>query len=146
MSEALGWKGCPKSMEDLLIWLPEKFSVSYHIGLSCFAGIAWALWTTRNKFYIRKVFPEHPIDVVFLCLPFIQKWRLLMRKIAIEKLETTQKVLRHTKDFKPLDSHPSHVGFIWFQVLGMLYVGVIGYVSMLQPEYIPAEQVHLLAV
>jgi hypothetical protein len=30
-------------------WLPRKFRVNFQIGLSFFAGLAWAIWNTRNK-------------------------------------------------------------------------------------------------
>jgi hypothetical protein len=72
LSEALGWKGYPKSLWDLQeIWLPRGFGVNYQIGLACFPGIAWGLWNTRNKTCIRKDLPTNPIDVVHLCLSYI---------------------------------------------------------------------------
>jgi hypothetical protein len=44
VSEALGWQGYPRSMEDLLSnWLNGKFRVSYQLGLSCFTGLAWTI-------------------------------------------------------------------------------------------------------
>jgi hypothetical protein len=43
-SETLGWDGYPKSCKELISeWLPSKFGVSYPIGLSCFARLAWAI-------------------------------------------------------------------------------------------------------
>jgi hypothetical protein len=43
-SEALGWDDFPKSFTELITeWLPGKFGVSFQTGLSCFAGVAWAI-------------------------------------------------------------------------------------------------------
>jgi hypothetical protein len=40
-------------MQDLLEqWLPKKFGTSYQTGLSCFAGLTWMIWNTRNKMCI----------------------------------------------------------------------------------------------
>jgi hypothetical protein len=33
-------------------------------GLTCFAGLAWTLWTTRNKIFIQKMFHEKPFNIV----------------------------------------------------------------------------------
>jgi hypothetical protein len=53
VSEALGWKVYSKSMEDLLLnWIPRMFGVNFQTGLTCFAALAWAIWTTRNKMCI----------------------------------------------------------------------------------------------
>jgi hypothetical protein len=77
VNEALGWDGYPKSMEDLLYeWLPRKFGVSFQVDLFCFAGLAWALWNTRNRICIRKDFPNKLLDIVHLGLSYLQKWKL----------------------------------------------------------------------
>jgi hypothetical protein len=74
VSEALGWKIYSKSMEDLLLnWTPMKFGLNFQTGLTCFATLAWAIWTTINKMCIQKIFPNKPIDIIFLGLPFIQQ-------------------------------------------------------------------------
>jgi hypothetical protein len=40
-------------MKDLLAdRLTGKFGVDYQTWLSCFAGLAWVIWTTRNKMCI----------------------------------------------------------------------------------------------
>jgi hypothetical protein len=67
VSEALRWKCFPRDMNELLtIWLHREFGVSYHICLVCFAGLGWALWTTRNKMCIEGRFPYKPLDTVYL--------------------------------------------------------------------------------
>jgi hypothetical protein len=55
-------------------WPPGKFGVDYQMGLTCFAGVAWALWTNRNKMCISNSGPDTPMDVMYLALSFIQKW------------------------------------------------------------------------
>jgi hypothetical protein len=72
MGESLGWNGYPKSMDDLILnWLPRGFGVGYPVGLGCFARIAWAIWLTRNRMCMSRVFVHNPIDVISLCLSFI---------------------------------------------------------------------------
>jgi hypothetical protein len=73
----LGWNGYLRSLNELLsIWFPTRFGVGYRTGLVCFARVAWAIWNTRNKFCIRRIFPNKPIDVVLFGVSFIQKWRM----------------------------------------------------------------------
>jgi hypothetical protein len=79
-----------------------KFIVSYQIGLSCFAGLAWAIWITRNRMCLQKKFPEKPTDVVHLALSFLQKWKLLMLMVERSKVETlTHMVQSYARTFKP---------------------------------------------
>jgi hypothetical protein len=74
VGEALGWIGYPRDMKDLLSkWLPREFGVSYQLGLTCFTGLSWAIWTVRNKISMQKKFPNSPIDVIYSSLSFIQK-------------------------------------------------------------------------
>jgi hypothetical protein len=50
VSSTLGWNGYPRDLNEVLAeWLPRKFGTSYQLGLSCFAGLVWSLWFTRNK-------------------------------------------------------------------------------------------------
>jgi hypothetical protein len=71
VSEALGWRDHPKLMNELIQeWLPHKFGVSYQTSISCFAGLTWAIWKTRNKMVIQKTFPETSLDIVYLGLSF----------------------------------------------------------------------------
>jgi hypothetical protein len=114
LSEALGWDEYPSSMSDLLfVWLPGKFGVCYQTSLFYFAWMAWALWTTRNKISIQRVFPNRPIDIIFLGLSCLQKWRILMTKGARDTVETLVEVLKQRAiAFKPLEGIPFDVGFI----------------------------------
>jgi hypothetical protein len=78
MGETLRWSGFPRSMEDLVLnWLPGGFKVSYQTALTCFAGVAWAIWLTRNKMCMLRVFLNNPIEIIYLCLSFVQKWQVL---------------------------------------------------------------------
>jgi hypothetical protein len=78
-SEALGWQGAPRSLEDMMCnWTPRIFRVGRQLGLACFASVAWVVWHIRNKFCIQHVFPNNYLDVVYLALSFIQKWCILM--------------------------------------------------------------------
>ena len=47
-----------------------------------FCALAWAMWTTRNKFTIEASFPRRPADVIFKCLTFMQLWRPLQKEIG----------------------------------------------------------------
>jgi hypothetical protein len=45
-SEALGWQGFPRSLEDLMCnWISRKFGMGRQLGLACFACIAWGSGT-----------------------------------------------------------------------------------------------------
>jgi hypothetical protein len=80
VSSALGWNDYPRDLNDLLAeWLPQKFRTSYQMGLSGFAGLAWSLWITRNKLCFHNTLPGRSIDIVYLTLSNLQKWKILMR-------------------------------------------------------------------
>jgi hypothetical protein len=113
-SEALRWDGYPGSMDELLSeWLTGKLGANYQTSLSCFAGLAWAIWTTRNKIAIRKNFPDKPFDIVYLGISFIQKWKFLMKKgVKVNVEEMTKVMMQFARGFKQLESNPYDVGFI----------------------------------
>jgi hypothetical protein len=74
LREALGWNGQPISCNNLTsAWLKGGFRVSQQLGLTCFAGFAWAMWITRNKMCMQKTFPGKPTDIIYIGLSFIQK-------------------------------------------------------------------------
>jgi hypothetical protein len=114
LKETLGWNGQPRIINDLTsIWLRRGFGVDYQAGLACFTGFCWAIWITRNKICIQKTFPSASTDVIYLGIAFIQEWKLLMKEVVRQKMEDlVGRVLIKLKEFKPLDSHPSDVGFI----------------------------------
>jgi hypothetical protein len=114
VGEALGWTGYPRDMKDLLSkWLRRGFGVSYQLGLACFAGLSWAIWTVRNKISMQKKFPNSPIDVVYYALSFIQKWKSLMRPLEKTKVELMlTQVTRHTREFSPSGEIVTDIGFI----------------------------------
>jgi hypothetical protein len=114
LGEALGWNCYPSNMQDLLEhWLKGGFGVNYQMGLSFFACFKWAMWTVRNKIYIQKPFPERPIDVVYMCISFVQKWTLLMRPLEKGRIHhMVELVLRRAREFRPSPDAVSDVGFI----------------------------------
>jgi hypothetical protein len=94
-SEALGWQGFPRSLEDLMCnWISRKFGVGRQLGLACFASIAWAIWNVRNRMCIQHAFPNNSFDVVYLALSFIQKWCILMRRSVKAMVESMVKKMQ----------------------------------------------------
>jgi hypothetical protein len=60
-----------------------------------------------------KVFLDKLIDIIHICLSFVQKWKILMKELERSKVEAlVSLILQHMKNFRPLTSHPSDVGFI----------------------------------
>jgi hypothetical protein len=114
LSEALGWGDYPRPMRDFISsWLPRKFGVDFQSALACFAGFAWVIWCTRNMMCMQKKFLDKLIELIFLDVSFVQKWRILMGEQSKAKVETIiQQVMRFVGGFQPSDSHPSDVGFI----------------------------------
>jgi hypothetical protein len=53
--------------------MPKRFAIV------SFAGLAWALWITRNKMAIEHQLPNHAIQVIHLGVAFMQKWRPLLK-------------------------------------------------------------------
>ena len=74
-----GWNGFPILVVDLWVsWLLKQFKVSQKLGLFLFAGIAWAIWRTRNTMVIEKKFSHKPAEVLTLAVSFVQKWIILL--------------------------------------------------------------------
>jgi hypothetical protein len=90
-------------MDDLTAnWLTGGFNVSYQMGLACFAGVAWAIWLTRNKMCMSHIFPNNCIDAIYTCLSFMQKWRILAGESARCKMDGfLEVVLRKVQEFRP---------------------------------------------
>ncbi|TVU17160.1 hypothetical protein EJB05_33176, partial [Eragrostis curvula] len=103
-SQEDGWTSIPISSDDLLNeWLPKKVDVS----------LAWTLWTTRNKMTIQRKFPDNPIDVMYIAVSYLQKWKLLLKpkeRSEVEHIAT--RVLLSMKNFKASDVPVSDIAFI----------------------------------
>jgi hypothetical protein len=114
MGEALGWNGQPRSMNDLITeWVPQGFGASYEISLTCFAGVAWAIWNAKNKMCFNKSFPNKPTDVIYLGLSFIQKWRLLKKEHTRTKMEAAVAMVgEHLRKFRPSGENATDVCFL----------------------------------
>jgi hypothetical protein len=114
MGEALGWSGCPNSMDDLVLnWFEGGFGVSFQVGLTCLVGVAWAIWLTRNKMCMSRIFPDNPIDVIFLCLSFAKKWRILTGREAKALMDWLLDArLLKAKEFRPCGFKLSDAEFI----------------------------------
>jgi hypothetical protein len=100
--DIFGWDSFPTSWEDLQGgWLSQKLKVPYKIGLFVFVGLAWALWKTRNKMAIEKLFPSSPVDVIRSGVTFVQKWASLL-KDADQKMiaGTLGRIKEFLKDYK----------------------------------------------
>jgi hypothetical protein len=94
LGEALRWEGYPRNMDDLKSnWLTQGFGVSYQTGLACFIEFTWVIWNTRTKMIMQDVFPDKPINVLFLGVSFIQKWCPLMRKLEKDPVKAMVKAL-----------------------------------------------------
>jgi hypothetical protein len=86
--DALEWDRYPRSIEDLILnWLPQKFGVNSQIGLFCFAGLARALWITRNQICMQEKLTGKPIDVIYSCISFVQRWRILLKENQRKMIE-----------------------------------------------------------
>jgi hypothetical protein len=72
------------------------------------------LWMIKNMICIQMIFPEKLLDVIHLGVSFVQKWTIVMKKLLVKErvVRMMELVLQHAKEFKPLASHPSDVGFI----------------------------------
>jgi hypothetical protein len=49
-------------------------NIAYRLQLFVFAGLAWALWNSRNKMAIEKKFPKNPLDIIRSGVTFVQRW------------------------------------------------------------------------
>ena len=69
----------PSSFDDLPRWLDtfkikERFVVSSGV-----AALIWAIWKTRNDACFNGVFPQDPVNVIFLVSHFVSYWAGLQR-------------------------------------------------------------------
>ena len=98
-----GFAWTPSSLEDFsCFWLEGKGPLPSHLLMFLFAGFAWALWTTRNKMAIEKIFPKAPSDVLYVAISLMQKWSHLLKEKDKECVDHILKsVLSWMKDFRP---------------------------------------------
>jgi hypothetical protein len=64
--------------DGLYYWLQDKGHLPLRLIMFTFAGFAWALWTTRNKMAIEKMFPKAPTDVIYVFSFFLRVMMLSM--------------------------------------------------------------------
>lgn len=78
-----------------------------------FAGLAWALWITRNKMAIEHQLPNHAIQVIHLCFAFMQKWRALLKATDQDKMkEVVDRLKTWALEFSPSIACISDIGEI----------------------------------
>ena len=69
--DSLGWEACPVSWEDWKVkWVNGHLKTPKRIALFLFAGLAWGLWTNRNRMAIERIFPSSPQVFCTLESPF----------------------------------------------------------------------------
>ena len=76
--DALGWAGCPSSLSDALddhVWGGK---IPIRLKFFIIVGVTWAIWRSRNKMAIEKLFPKNPLDVIRSGVAYVQKWRPLL--------------------------------------------------------------------
>jgi hypothetical protein len=97
-----GLDSCP-SLEDLSSsWLQGKGPLPSKLVLFLFAGFAWALWITRNKMAIEKVFPKAPTDVIYTAISLMQRWCVLLKEKDRERIvQVLEVILIWLKNFRP---------------------------------------------
>jgi hypothetical protein len=113
MGETLGWQGYPRNIDDLVLnWLLGGFKVSYQVGLDMLRGGCMGN-LARNKMCMSQIFLNNPIDIIHLCLSFVQKWRVLARSVGRSLMgELLEAGLKKVKEFKPSGIKLSDVEFI----------------------------------
>lgn len=94
---------CPRSLEDLSSsWLRGKGPLPNMLLMFLFAGFAWALWITRNKMAIEKIFVKSPSDVIYVGISLLQRWSTLLKEKDRERvLQVLETIRRWLKEFKP---------------------------------------------
>jgi hypothetical protein len=93
-------------MEDLILnLLPGGFRVSFQVGLSCFAMVAWAIWLTKNRMCMSRVFLKNPIDIII----FYSEMTTISGVKVRELMERLLEVGLMKVEFKPSEMKLSYV-------------------------------------
>ena len=103
VKEIFNLEYCASSLEDLsCLWLQGKGPLPSNLLMFVFAGLAWALWITRNKMAIEKVFPKTPSDVIYVVISLMQEWSHQLKEKDKERVDQIlNNVLSWMKNFRP---------------------------------------------
>jgi hypothetical protein len=86
-------------------WLPRKLGISYQTGiLFCMfsLGIVEDSEQDGSPMAIKKTFPENSLDIVYLGMSFLQKWKLLAKPLEKLKMEAlVETVLEKRRNSSP---------------------------------------------
>ena len=78
--DSLEWGECPTSWEMWRgQWANGGLRIPKRLGNVLLAGVTWALWTNRNKMAMERSFPKDPLQLVYSCVFFLQRWRSLLK-------------------------------------------------------------------
>ena len=72
------------------------------------------LWISRNKRVIEGIFIRRPVDLIFQCIGFLQRWKILMRTGEQAKLNSWgDQVAKWLEEFqKQIQQNPSTENFM----------------------------------
>jgi len=93
----------PNSLCDFSsMWILGKGHLPSRLIIFVFAGLAWALWTTRNKMAIEKIIPKSPTDVMYVALSLLQKWSVRLKDEDQDRIsQFKDMILCWIRSFKP---------------------------------------------
>ena len=69
----------PASFAELRVLTHDLSGVSRRLFWVGLGALCWSLWTTRNKFTIKHVFPAKPADCLFQSCALLQQWKSLTK-------------------------------------------------------------------
>ena len=88
------------------------------LSMFLFAGMAWALWNTRNKMAIESIFPNNGLQPLFVGLGFLQRWTPLLKVADRDKIRELVEVLKAwATNVTPAAIDLSDVGFIYLSAV-----------------------------
>ena len=79
---------------DLAAIVASKMGGSKRVLWSCLGALAWAMWLTRNKIAIERIFPSHPANILYKCNILMQQWSPLAKHKDADKMKQAQDRLR----------------------------------------------------